>query len=139
MSWRSYVGSAIDRHSDELTERERKILWLYYDFENRGPLERGEIGSLFNLERHEVEKIRREALAKLRGVPEVEAYWQKLDLDTAPRGDVTAVRIDIEPGDASPADLAAFYTALSDLYRAYGGSGLVFRSTAEVSIIAGAV
>jgi hypothetical protein len=38
-----------------------------------------------------------------------------------------AMEFSIDPGDASAADLARVYSALSDLYRAFGGDGLVFR------------
>ena len=46
-----------------------------------------------------------------------------------------AIDIWIDPGDADPADLAEFYSALSDLHRAHGGTGIVFRDD-ETQVLA---
>lgn len=44
----------------------------------------------------------------------------------------------IDPGDATPEVVAEVLTALSELYRSHGGSGFVFRTEGDVTVMAAA-
>ena len=61
-----------------LTERERKILYLYYDLDDGEQRTLEEIGSLLGVTRESIRQIRNRAFEKLRASPHGESlsgFW----------------------------------------------------------------
>ena len=143
---RDFLEAALEKH---LTERERKILYLYYgmdDGEERTP---EEIGSLLGITRERVRQLLTRTTDKLFGSPEgarLAEVFQSRGMrlrsqdELEPLVLVPPVGLLVDPGKCAPEDLAALYAAISDVYRAEGGRGIAFRQEAtEVGFVAGAV
>jgi hypothetical protein len=120
---------------------------VYYGLSREREHTPDEIGAMFGMTPAEARRAIRDITVKLLSGPdgfdveralEALALGSKIDgeLDEVPR--ISSVHLVVDPGDASPEDLAELYLALSDLYRAYGGRGLAFRSNStEIGFIAG--
>lgn len=61
---------------DRLSDRERRVIKLYYGFEDYKPRTLEEVGEVFKLSRERIRQLRDRALDKLRQAGDLESLWK---------------------------------------------------------------